>query len=137
PAPCEQLLAAPVVGPALDGEEPPLARAYALVLEGSQEPAPERGELLVHRLGGLAAEVDGQPQPPPLELAAVEERPARQGHQRDCGGPVPRRREGRGGARLVVVFEEADHPLLPGRVGGEVLPDRGGVLVREPVVEAL
>ena len=71
-----------------------------------------------------------------VELAVVEESPARQRRHYDGDRPFPRR-ERRCGPRLVVVLDEAQQPRLVGPVGPQVPPYRRGVLVDEPVVEPL
>ena len=75
--------------------------------------------------------------PPPVELAFVHEPCSGLGQRGHRRGPCLRTWERRGRARLVVVLDEAEQPVLVGRVPRQVPVHRGGVLVGEPVVEAL
>ena len=90
----------------------------------------------IDRVVRPAVQEDGQADVPAGQLALVPQRGAGEGGDDDGGRPLvslvhPCRRPG-----LVVVLEDAHHPVLVARVGAEVGPDRPGVLVHETVVEA-
>ena len=65
----------------------------------------------------------------------MEEPCPRDGGDGYGGGPLLLRRERCRGARLVVVLDETDQPVLVGRVGAEVEPDALRRIVFQAVIE--
>src|SRR4051812_11729037 len=72
-----------------------------------------------------------------LFLFLVEKFGAWQGHECDCGGPILLWREGGRSARLIVIFEEANHPPLIIDVGQQVTTNCFRRVVDESVIETL
>ena len=93
-------------------EELPAPEAERGVPQAAEEVLVEVGDLGVPWLRGPAPEVDRDPDPLPLPLPLVNEAKARGEVRDDGGGPVDVRGEGRGRARLVVVFQEARQVIL-------------------------
>ena len=106
--------------------------------EAAEQAVVEPAELGIGRLGRAAAEEDGQP-----DAAARRAGPRRPGgrpvwvERGHGGGAGLGRRERGGGARLVVVLDEAHQLALVGDVAAQVAAHRLGVVGDEPVVEAL
>ena len=79
----------------------------------------------------------GTPNPPPFELTLLKEAQARRqiGDDRRC--LVRLAGEGRGGARLVVIFEEAGELVLKVEAGHQMVADAPRMAVAQAVVEPL
>ena len=86
---------------------------------------------------GPRREVDRDPDLLPLALSLVEEAEPRREEREDRRRAVHLGREDRGGARLVVVLEEAREPVLVVEAREEVLPDGPRLAALEAVVEPL
>ena len=126
----------PVSGPGGMGlEQLPPSIAKRLVPQAREQRVVEGGDRRVGHLGRSPPHVRGDPDALPLALSLVEE--AQTGaEERDHGGrSVDVRGPRRGGARLVMVLEEAREVVLEVEPGQQVLPDRARRAVHEAVVE--
>ncbi len=105
--------------------------------DGVEQAVIERLEVGVGDFRRAPAQMDRQPLFPALELPVMEE------PQTGCEKSDDRRslmhpgRENGGGPRFVVVFEEPRQPPLIIEIGDQMIADRAGVLLAQPVVEPL
>ena len=137
PAPGQNIQAALVVGPAAPLAEAPFTIPEDIAMGLFQQTSVEGREVLIDRLCRATAQEDRQPHLPSLELPLVQQlRPGEGEDRHGRGAPFSGRKRGsRPG--LVMVLDEADHPLLVGRIRQEVLTHALGIPVLHPVVELL
>ena len=102
-----------------------------------QEFGVEVVEIVVDRLVGATAQKHRQPYFAAFELAFVEHSCAEKRGGRNRRGAFLGRSEGRCGARLVMVLEEAQQLGLIRRIGVQVKTNAFGILVFQAIVEPL
>jgi hypothetical protein len=135
PAPGQQVLKACIVGPAATLTQPPCTIAKYRSVDSCEELVVERMQCFVNGLCGASGQKDRYPYLTAFKLAFMEESCPRQSGYRDCCGPMFRRGKGRCGPRLIVVLEEAEQPLLVGKVGTEMKSNTLCIVMFHAIIE--
>ena len=102
-----------------------------------QQRAVEAEHRLVDRLVRASIEMDGDVGAQALELALVQEPQAGCRERQQGCRPVLRPSEGGGGARHVVVLQEARQMRLTPRLGAQAVANPTGIAVAQAVIERL
>ena len=120
PAPRDQILIARIIRPARALAKRPLTLPEHRGIDGVEEPVVENLQWFIGELRRTSTEKDRQSYLSSLELAFMEQSRSRQGSDGYRSRPLLRRRECRGGAGFIVVFDEPKELRLVSKVGAEM-----------------
>src|SRR5262245_5367378 len=126
-----------VIGPSGPLTQMPLPVFEVVAANGSKQLGVEFLKAPVAWLLRTSPQEHRHPCAPPLELSIMEQDRALQSRHRHRRSPSLGGSECRRGARLVVVFDEADESLLIAGFSTEMQPDGFGVLMLQAIVEPL
>ncbi len=112
PAPGHEVKITLIIGPSRPLAQLPTPLPKIVMTQETKQLGIESLKAWINRLLRETPQKDRKPDTPPFELAVMEQDRPRQGShchgRRSCLGGRERRR----GTRLIMIFEEADEPLL-------------------------